>query len=264
MGDSVLLVEKEPPIGWLVFNRPEKLNALSTALWSAIPAALADFEADPEIRVIVVRGAGERAFSAGADIGEFKPEGRAAEEERPQESRGTLFDVLEGLARCSKPTIAMIHGVCMGGGCAAALSIDIRVASEDAVFAITPARLGLGYAFEGIERAVQEIGPANARYLFITAGKVDARKALEMGLVQEVHAPDELESATRALAMRVAQNAPKTIRALKESIRQSVLPPEERELEIVNGLIRECFESEDFKEGVRAFAEKRKPQFKDR
>ena len=264
MGDSVLLVEKEPPIGWLIFNRPEKLNALSTALWSAIPEGLAELEADPEIRVIVVRGAGERAFSAGADIGEFKNNDRTTEDQAPKENRGSLFHVLDGLAHCTKPTIAMIHGVCMGGGCAAALSIDLRVASEDAVFAITPARLGLGYSFEGIERAVQELGPANARYLLITAGTVDAQKALEMGLVQEVHAPDELESATRALAMRVAQNAPKTIRAVRESIRQSVLPPEDRQLEIVNGLIRECFESEDFKEGVRAFAEKRKPRFKDR
>ena len=221
-------------------------------------------KADPEIRVIVVRGAGERAFSAGADIGEFKSNDRAAEDEAPKENRGSLFQVLDGLARCAKPTIAMIHGVCMGGGCAAALSIDIRLASEDAEFAITPARLGLGYSFEGIERAVQELGPANARYLFITAGTVDARKALEMGLVQEVHAPDELESATRALAMQIAQNAPKTIRAARESVRQSVLTPGDRQLDIVDALIRECFESEDFKEGVRAFAEKRKPRFEDR
>jgi len=264
MDDSVLLVEKEPPIGWLIFNRPEKLNALSMAMWGAIPKGLAEFEADPEIRVIVVRGAGERAFSAGADIGEFKSEDRATEKEGPEENRGSIFHAFEALARCTKPTIAMIHGVCMGGGCAAALSIDLRVASEDAEFAITPARLGLGYSFEGIERAVQELGPANARYLFITAGKVNAQKALEMGLVQEVYGRDELESATRALAMRIAANAPKTIRAVRESIRQSVLTPGDRQLEIVNGLIRECFESEDFKEGVQAFAEKRKPRFEDR
>ncbi len=164
MTNSVLLVEKEPPLGWLIFNRPEKLNAFNAAMWGAIPGALADLEADPEIRVVVVRGAGDRAFSAGADISEF--------DSVPNTGDGdgvSIFGAFDALAACAKPTVAMIHGVCMGGGCAAALSIDIRLASETAEFAITPARLGLGYSFEGIERAVQELGPANARYLFITA-----------------------------------------------------------------------------------------------
>lgn len=261
MSEAVLLVEKEPPIGWLIFNRPEKLNALNTEMWRAIPDALADLEADPEIRVVVLRGAGDRAFSAGADIGEFKA---GQDTEVPPRDRETLFDVLEGVSRCSKPTLGMIHGICMGGGCAAALSLDIRLASEEAVFAITPARLGLGYAFAGIERVVQEIGPVNARYLFITAGKVAAEQALRMGIVQEVHAASELEAATRALALRIAENAPKTLRAARESIRQSVLPEAARRSEVVEELIQACFASEDYREGIRAFAEKRKPRFEDR
>ncbi len=258
MTDSVLLIEKEPPLGWLIFNRPEKLNAFNAAMWGAIPGALSQLEADPEVRVIVVRGAGDRAFSAGADISEFDSAPNTSDD-----NGESIFGAFDALAACAKPTVAMIHGVCMGGGCAAALCIDIRLASETAEFAITPARLGLGYSFEGIERAVQELGPANTRYLFITAGKVGAQKAQEMGLVQEVHPQLELENATRKVALRIAQNAPKTIRAVKESVRQSVLPPGDRRQEVVEGLIRECFESADYKEGLQAFAEKRKPRFKD-
>ncbi len=258
MTDSVLLIEKEPPLGWLIFNQPKKLNAINTAMWRAIPEAISQLEADPEVRVIVVRGSGDRAFSAGADISEFK--NRPAKKDDEGQS---IFGAFDALAACTKPTLAMIHGVCMGGGCAAALCIDIRLASESAQFAITPARLGLGYSFDGIERAVQEMGPANTRYLFITAGKVGAHKAQEMGLVQEVHPKHELESATRELALRIADNAPMTIRAVKESIRQSVLPPADRQREVVEGLIRDCFASEDYQEGIRAFAEKRKPNFQD-
>ena len=258
MTDSVLVIEKEPPLGWLIFNRPQKLNALNAEMWRAIPGALSQLEADPEVRVIVVRGAGDRAFSAGADISEFESAPNAGDDDGE-----SIFGAFDALAACTKPTVAMIHGVCMGGGCAAALCIDIRLASETAEFAITPARLGLGYSFKGIERAVQELGPANARYLFITAGKIGAKKAREMGLVQEVHPRLELEKATRDLALRIADNAPKTIRAVKESVRQSVLPPADRRQEVVEDLIRECFESEDFQEGLRAFSEKRKPRFKD-
>jgi len=261
MSESVLLIEKEPPIAWLIFNRPDKHNALSGELWQGIPAALADIENDPDIRVLVVRGAGDKAFSAGADIDEFKTEDAT---EAPPAKRRTLFEILDDVARCSKPTLAMIHGICMGGGCAAALSVDIRLASEDAVFAITPARLGLGYAFAGIERAVQELGPANARYLFLTAGRVKAEQALHMGIVQEVHPAVELEAATRDLALRIAGNAPKTLRALKESIHQSILPPADRRLDVVEALIQACFDSEDYQEGVRAFREKRTPEFRDR
>ena len=259
MTDSVLLIKKEPPLGWLIFNRPEKLNAFNAAMWRAIPGALSQLEADPEIRVIVVRGAGDRAFSAGADISEFRSAPIANDDDGE-----SIFGAFDALAACAKPTIAMIHGVCMGGGCAAALCIDIRLASETAEFAITPARLGLGYSFEGIERAVQELGPANTRYLFITAGKIGAQKAREMGLVQEVHPRLDLENATRDLALRIAENAPKTIRAVKESVRQSVLPAGERRQDVVEGLIRECFESADYREGLRAFSEKRKPRFEDR
>lgn len=258
MSEAVVLIEKEPPLGWLIFNRPDKLNAFNAAMAQAIPEGLKELEDDPAIRVVIVRGAGEKAFSAGADISDFDPGGPAGEGD------GSLWAAFRRFAECHKPTVAMIHGVCMGGGCAAALNIDIRLASEDARFAITPARLGLGYAFEGVERAVEELGPANARYLLITANRLNAEQALAMGLVQEVHPAAEIEAATRKLATQIAENAPRTIRAIRESVRQSVLDPAGRRSEVVEQLIRDCFESEDFKEGVRAFAEKRKPRFEDR
>lgn len=262
MPDSPIYIEKIPPIGWLVINRPEKMNAFNSEMWDAMAPQLHELEEDDEVRVIVMRGAGEEAFSAGADISEFKARGN--DTSAPGELATTRDSAFVALARCRKPTLAMIHGVCMGGGCAIALNIDIRLASEDATFAITPARLGLGYPFSGIERAVQELGPAATRYLFVTAKRIDTHKALEMGLVQEVHAAGELQAATEKLARRIAANAPKTIRAVRESVRQSVLDPASRSLNDVHALIRECFESEDYLEGLRAFMEKRRPEFKDK
>ncbi len=277
MGDnSFLLVEKDPPIGWLILNRPDKLNAINAAMWQAIPQRLAELEAEPDIRVIVLRGSGERAFCVGADVSDFDAQlqnpggGQSGGQsgDRSGDSSGdrgkSTPEAFEAFAQCGKPTLAMIHGVCMGGGCALAMNIDIRLASEDAQFAITPARLGLGYPLSEVERAVEEIGPANARYLLLTAARMKAAKALELGLVQEVHPSSELEAATVALAHTIAENAPKTMRAIKESIRQSVLDLSVRQPEKAAALIRECFASEDFREGVRAFMEKRKPRFQDR
>lgn len=262
MPDSPIYIDKAPPIGWLVINRPEKMNAFDSEMWDAIPENIRALEEHRNIRVIVVRGAGEEAFSAGADISEFSE--RGADSGAPDDLATTRDSAFRALTDCTKPTIAMIHGVCMGGGCAIALSIDIRLASDDATFAITPARLGLGYPFSGIERAVQELGPAATRYLFLTANRIGAQKALELGLVQEVHPAGDLLSETEKLAGRIAANAPKTIRAARESVRQSVLDRPSRNLDNAHALIAECFQSEDYLEGLRAFMEKRRPDFKDR
>ncbi|MBI3737173.1 enoyl-CoA hydratase/isomerase family protein [Candidatus Sumerlaeota bacterium] len=261
MEDSIL-THREGPLGWLILNRPDKLNAFNLAMWQAVPSKLAELEANPEIRAIVIRGAGEKAFGAGADISEF-------EENRKDPQTAAAYasandGAFRALRECSKPTIAMIHGFCVGGGCAVALCADIRLASADAKFALTPARLGLGYSFSGIEHAVKELGPAATRYLFLTAGQIAAAKALELGLVQEVHLAVELESKTRELALTISENAPLTLRAAKEAIRQAQLAPQERDSATVEELIAACFASQDYREGLRAFSERRRPKFQGR
>lgn len=254
--DSILS-EAQPPVGRIVLNRPDKLNAFNLAMWRALPEKLAELEAHPDIRVIIIRGAGEKAFGAGADISEFE-ENRKDPKTASEYARANDAAFM-AIRNCAKPTIAMIRGFCIGGGCAVALCADIRIAASDARFAITPARLGLGYAFSGIDHAVQELGPAGTRYVFLTAAQLDAPKALELGIVQEIHPPESLDSKTLELAMKIAANAPLTLRAAKEAIRQATSPAETRNLGEVERLIADCFASEDYKEGLRAFAERRPP-----
>lgn len=260
MPDDNLIVRIDSSLAWIVINRPKKHNAMSAAMWSELTSIVKTLEKDPDVRVIIVRGAGDKAFCAGADIDEFA-ERQNAPETSAVKGGGTSA-AWQALCECTKPTIAMIHGLCMGGGCAIALSTDIRFASTDATFAITPARLGLGYPLDGVERAVQELGPANTRDLFMTARRVDALEAKEMGLIQEIYEPENLDTAVEKIARTIARNAPLTIRAAKESIRQSLANPQEKNPEFAERLIRECFESEDYREGVQAFIEKRRPNFK--
>ncbi len=258
----VLITRCEPPLGWLVFNRPDKLNALNLETWEALPHALKQLEDDDRVRVILIEGADERAFAAGADISEF--EENRKDPKTAAHYAETNEKAFAALRECTKPTIAVIRGYCVGGGCAIALNIDIRIAASDARFAITPGRLGLGYAFSGIRRAVEELGPASTRYLFLTASHLSAHKALELGLIQEVHEIDNLAAAAERLGHTIAANAPKTLRAIKKSVLESVANPELRDEKAVQSLIAACFESEDYREGLRAFAEKRKPDFRNR
>jgi len=262
MSRPILATELAPPLGWLILNRPEKLNALNLATWEALPKALRELEEDERVRVILIRGADERAFAAGADISEFEENRKDPETARYYAE--TNEKAFAAFRECRKPTIAVVRGYCVGGGCAIALNIDIRIAATDAKFAITPARLGLGYAFSGIERAVQELGPAGARYLFLTASHLSAAKALELGLIQEVHEPDDLEAAAERLGRTVAANAPKTLRAIKKSVLEAMRAPGDRDTKTVERLIAACFESEDYREGLAAFAAKRKPDFQNR
>jgi enoyl-CoA hydratase len=257
-----LIGKKDPPIGWMIFNNPERRNAVSTEMWEAIPHVLGAFETDPEVRVVVMTGAGDKAFVSGADISQFEDQ-RANREANDRYSARSGAGTM-ALASLKKPSIAMIRGFCLGGGLAIALSCDLRVCSEDARFGIPAARLGLGYGFDGVKRLVDIVGPAYSSEILFTARQFDAQEALRMGLVNRVAAAAELEETVRGYARTIGENAPLTVRAAKMAVRESLKDPARRKLEALAAVVAECFESADYAEGRRAFMEKRKPNFQGR
>jgi enoyl-CoA hydratase len=254
-----LIARKEGSIGWVIFNNPERRNALSIDMWQGIPVLLEGFENDPEVRVLMFAGAGDKAFVSGADISQFENQRASAEAD---DRYSAITDAaLAALERLAKPSIAMIRGFCIGGGLAVALSCDLRIAADDAKFGIPAARLGLGYRFDGVKRLVDIVGPANASEVLFTARHVDASDALRMGLVNKVAAVSELENTARSYAAWISDNAPLTVRASKLAVREALTDPERRKLGELDAAIAACFQSEDFAEGRRAFLEKRKPHF---
>jgi enoyl-CoA hydratase len=246
-----LLLQKDGPIGWITFNQPEKRNAVSQEMWQAMPEYVADLAADPAIRVVILRGAGETAFVAGADISQFKDRRRNAADE--EEYRRISGAGSESLARLGKPLVAMIHGFCIGGGVSIAITCDLRIAADDARFGIPAARLGLGYHYKGMEKLMSLIGPSYTKELFFTARTdFSAQDALRMGLV------------TRDYALTMSRNAPLTQRSAKASVEQLLKPEAQRDYALLDKLIKDCFDSQDYQEGVKAFSEKRRPQFQGR
>lgn len=259
---SKMIAEKDGAIGRIIFNNPARHNAVSLDMWQAVSAIMDDFNGDDAVRVIVLSGAGGKAFVSGADISEFK-EKRASEEAAAEyakiseSARHKLQDTL-------KPTIAMIRGYCIGGGLATALACDIRIAAEGSRFGVPAAKLGLGYAYDGIKRLIDIVGPAFAREIFYTARQFSADEALVMGLVNRVVANDELENYVQTYCATIAGNAPLTIKSAKVAVREALKPESERDLDLCKRLVAECFASEDYAEGRTAFMEKRRPVFKGR
>ena len=254
--------EKDGAIGWLVLDNPARLNALDSAMWRAIPPAVAQFEADPEVRVIVLRGEGEKAFAVGMDISEF-------ETARTTPEQVAVFDRLidaavHALQSSPKPVIAMIRGFCMGGGVEISLACDLRYCSEDVQMAIPAARLGLGYGVDGTKRLVETVGHANAREIFFTGRRYTAAEALSIGLVHRSVPAAELEAFVRKTAEGMAENAPLTLAASKILIEEFVRPSGEPDLAKGLAAIERCALSEDYQEGRKAFMEKRKPRFRGR
>ena len=257
-----LIARKDGAIGWIIFNNPERHNATSYEMWQSLPVVLEAYARDPEVRVVVFRGAGEKAFSAGADISQFKEKRSSADAVKQYNAAADAAST--ALRECAKPTIAMIRGYCMGGDTAIAVGCDIRIAADDARFGVPAAKLGLGYRFEGIKRLASIVGPAFTAEIFFTARQFNAQEALQMGLVNRVMPAAELESFVGDYARSIAINAPLTIAAVKRSLIELQKDPAERDLALCQRMVDACFGSEDYREGQAAFMEKRKPQFKGR
>lgn len=249
----------DPPIGWIVFNNPTRRNAVSVAMWRALPIILQTLIADDRVKVIVLVGAGEKAFVSGADISEFgTTRSTPADNDAFRQQSGAAGTAL---AQSTKPTIAMIRGACIGGGLATATNCDIRVAETGARFGIPAARLGIGYPFPGVQKLVALVGPAHAKAILFTARYYSAAEAYAVGLVTEIVAPEALEERVRALAGMIAANAPLSIQASKLAIDNAVRDPADRDREAVDTAVAKAMASDDFKEGSRAFMEKRPPRF---
>jgi enoyl-CoA hydratase/carnithine racemase len=257
-----MLSRKEGGVGYLTFNNPERHNAVSLEMWEAAAGFLDDFKNDKDIRVVVVTGAGGKAFVSGADISKF-------ESERSSKEAIDRYNVAVDAANTAvyefpKPTIAMIRGYCIGGGVGLALCCDMRICSDNSKFGVPAAKLGLGYGFKGIKKLVDVVGPSFAKEIFYTARQFTAAEALQMGLVNRVLPAEgqELENYVKDYADTISGNAPLTVDAVKYIVGQAVTPESKRDLQKAADMVANCFASDDYKEGRQAFMEKRKPQFK--
>ena len=254
-----MIAEVEDGIGWMTFNQPERRNAISYEMREGILEILNNFESDAGVRVIVMKGAGDKAFVSGSDISRSeKGEATPAQLERQGKISGL---VQERYTTLTKPLIAMIRGYCLGGGVATALYADLRIASVDAQFGIPAARLGNAYSWGYTSKLVEIVGPARAKEILITARRYSAAEALQMGLVHQVVAGDKLEQTVCEIAASIADNAPLSIEAAKIMIDEAVKDPDLRDMKKVEAIRKTCIESADFAEGRKAFNEKRKPKW---
>ncbi len=259
MANDKILSSKRDGIGSLVFNNPEKRNALSPDMALAAADVIEDFERDPDVRVIVLSGAGGKAFVSGGDISRFETERATAEQmveysRKSERFRTTLIGV-------GKPTIAMIRGYCLGGGLSVALNCDLRFCAEDSQFGIPAARLGIGYGAERLTQLVHLVGPSVAKDILFSGRRLSAAEALRVGLVNQVLAATELEEHVNKYAATLAGNAPLSIVAAKRVIDEIVKDKPDRDRALCERVIADCFASQDYVEGRRAFMEKRRPVF---
>jgi enoyl-CoA hydratase/carnithine racemase len=258
--DGKILKAITEGIGVVTFNNPEKRNAMSLEMWEGLGQALTELRDDPDVRVVVLVGAGDKAFVSGADISQFEKtrHNAAASEEYSKKSEAQRAL----LGNYPKPTIACIRGFCLGGGMQVAMLTDIRIAAEDSQFGIPAAKLGIAYGYDGLRNLVSLVGPSWARLIMYTGMRISSAEALRIGLVDRVLANGELWNATMEIARTISGNAPLAIKAAKITIAQVLKDPAARDMAAIKQIGLECMDSEDFREGRRAFMEKRKPQFK--
>jgi enoyl-CoA hydratase/carnithine racemase len=257
-----LLITKNAAVGTITISNPNKMNAMSVQMWMDLPKAIRAFDADPEVRVIVITGQGEKAFVSGADISQFDTLRSSPQTQKDYED--AVADSMIAPLECSKPVIAKIRGFCFGGGLGLAAACDIRICSENSNFRMPAARLGLGYGHTGIKRFTDVIGLANATDIFVTARRFDAEDALRMGFVSRVCSVDEIDAVVDQYTQAISENAPLTVAASKFIVRTVCAHPAEQDLARAEEMVKTCFASEDFKEGRAAFMEKRPAQFKGR
>lgn len=257
-----LVARKDGGIGWIIFNNPARHNAVSLDMWQSLPIVLKAYANDPAVRAIILKGEGEKAFVAGADISQFKEQ--RSSPEAVQHYNRIADEAGEALRSSPKPTIAMIRGYCIGGGTGIAVGCDIRIAAEDARFGVPAAKLGLGYRFAGIKRLAEIVGPSFAAEIFYTGRQFTGQEALQMGLVNRLVPVAELEKYTLDFANTIAGNAPMTIASVKRALLEYSKDPDARDLDGCQQMVDACYTSEDYKEGQTAFMEKRQPVFKGR
>jgi enoyl-CoA hydratase len=260
--EGKILLEANDGIGTITFNNPGKRNAMSLEMWEGFGDALAELRDDPAVRVVILAGAGGKAFVSGADISQFEKERHNAEAAEQYSRRSSASRAL--LADYPKPTIACIRGFCIGGGMQVAMSADIRIAAQGSQFGIPAAKLGIAYGFDGLKHLVSLVGPSWARLLMFTGMRIDAAEALRIGLVDRVVPADELETSVQEIAATIAGNAPLAIAAAKLTIAEIFKDAEHRDMAAIKAIGDRCMDSEDFREGRRAFMEKRKPLFRGR
>jgi enoyl-CoA hydratase len=260
--DGKILKDITDGVGVVTFNNPDKRNAMSLDMWEGLGHALTELRDDETVRVVILVGAGDKAFVSGADISQFEKTRHNAAASEEYSKKSAAQRAL--LANYPKPTISCIRGFCLGGGMQVAMLTDIRIAAQDSQFGIPAAKLGIAYGYDGLRHLVSLVGPSWARLIMYTGMKIDSAEALRIGLVDRVVPNEELRAATMEIARTISSNAPLAVQAAKITIAQVLKDPAERDMEAIKKIGTACMDSEDFREGRQAFMEKRKPQFKGR